>query len=91
LTTYPHRSATSTEVSELFIALREGTHSCTQHTIDIVLSFSHLSSTYFMFAIKLSFVSLPKSYREATLDSGWKVMTTLRANEIWELTFLPSE
>ena len=58
----PHRqSTTSTEVFELLIALRKGTRSFTQHPIDNVVSFSHLSSRYFSFSIKLSSVSLAKS------------------------------
>ena len=39
----PHQSTASTEVFELLIGLREGTRSCTQHPIDKVSSFSHLS------------------------------------------------
>jgi len=54
----PHQSIASTEASELSIALRKGTCSFTQHPIYKVISFFHLSLTYFSFAIKLSYVSL---------------------------------
>ena len=72
---------------ELPTALRKGTCSCTQHPLEKVLSFSHLSPTYFSFAIKLSFISPPKSYRHAMPDPKEKSvmneeMIVLCANEI---------
>jgi len=56
---------TSTEVSELHIAPQKGICYCIQHLIAKVLSLSHLSPIYFSFATTLSFMSLPKSYRNA--------------------------
>jgi len=83
------------EVSELPIALRKDTRSCTQHLITKLLSFSHLSPTYFSFTTTLSSLSF-KSYRDAILDPEWKSnmdkkMIALHANETCELTSLPSE
>jgi len=74
-------------VYELHIAFRKGTHSCTQHYIAKVLSFSYLSHTYFSFATTISSISLPKCYLDAILDLGWKSaidkeMIALHANEI---------
>ena len=61
-----------------------------------MLCFSYLSLTYFSFAITLSSISLPKSYRDAILDPRWRSamdeeMTALHANETWELIFLSLE
>ena len=93
---FSHQSAASTEVSELPIALRKGTLSCIQHPIDKVLSFSHLSPTYFRFVNKLSLCVFLKTYRNAMLDSGRKSaldeeITALHANKTCELTSLPLE
>ena len=55
-------------MSELPIALRKDTRSCTHHPTIKVLSFSHLSPMYFSFAATLSFMSLSKSYPDAMLD-----------------------
>ena len=70
----PHQLTTSTEELELLIALWKGTRSCTQHPINKVLFFSHLSPIYFSFAIKLSSMCLPKFYRDAMLDLEWKML-----------------
>jgi len=85
LTASPHQSITSTEVSELPIVFRKCTHSCTQHPIAKVISFSHLSPTYFSFVTTLSSISLLESYCDAMLDPKWKSamdeeMTALHAN-----------
>jgi len=90
----PHQSTTSTEVSELPIALRKSIHSCTQHSIDKVLSFSHLSLTFFNFATKflLSSKILSWCYVRPYIKNGMdKEMTIFHANETWELTLLPPE
>ena len=58
----PPLSSSSPEIpgsSDLPIALRKGTRSCTQHPLDQVVSYSHLSPSLRSFIRALSSVSIP--------------------------------
>lgn len=94
----PPTSSTSGEVPQsvdLPIAFCKGVRSCTQHPIDQVVSFSHLSPTLCSFVCALSFVSVPKSHTHALTSPGWKSamdekMLALSNNGTWELADLLS-
>ena len=58
--------------SDLPIALRKGTRTCTQHPISQFVSYDSLSSSYCSFASSLSYVSIPQNWQEAFADEKWK-------------------
>jgi len=79
---------------EFPIPLRKGTWSCTTKHPLAVLSFSHLSTTDFVFVFALSFMSVPTGYHEFLLDLWWKKfidekIAALHHNHVWDFTTLP--
>ena len=80
--------------SDLPIALRKGTRTCTQHPISQFVSYDSLSSTFRTFVSSLSSVSIPQNWREAFADEKWKTamveeMYALKKNDTWDLVVLP--
>ena len=75
---------------DLPIALRKGKRSTTAHPISHFISYDHLTPSFHQFALSLSSMSLPRSYKEVLNNSAWKVamdeeMVALLSRGIWDL------
>ncbi|XP_019256261.1 PREDICTED: uncharacterized protein LOC109234647 [Nicotiana attenuata] len=76
------------------IAHKKGVRSCTKHPLSNFVSYNSLSPSYRAFALCISFVSIPRNWREAFADSRWKQamieeMKALSKNETWDLVTSP--
>ena len=78
------------------IALRKGTHACTQHPIAHFVSYERLSPTYRTFALVMSSESLPHTYHEALQVPEWKAAMDLEYHALlqrgtWDLVSRPTD
>ena len=57
---------------DIFIILRKGKWSCTDHSILNFVSYDHFNFAFRQFALSLSSESIPRSYTEVSLVPAWK-------------------
>ncbi|KAL5823155.1 hypothetical protein ACOSQ4_021055 [Xanthoceras sorbifolium] len=76
------------------IALRKGTRTCTQHPLNLFLSYKNLSHNHRAFLTSLNRIAISKTLSEALGDKNWRnamkvEMEALEKNETWDLVKLP--
>ena len=79
---------------DLPIAFRRNKRSTTVHLIFHFVSYDHLIPFFHQFALSLSFVSVPRSYKEALDNPAWKVaineeMVAFLSRGTWDLVDPP--
>ncbi|CAN1180130.1 Copia protein, partial [Linum perenne] len=81
--------------SNLPIALRKGTRSCTRYPIDKYLSYARLSNHHRVFVTNVSNLFVPRNIYEALGDANWssavnEEMHALITNQTWKVVDLPA-
>ena len=80
--------------TDLPIAHRKGTRSCTRFPISNYISYANLSPSFRTFATSLSSIPIPSTVSHALSHPGWRLameeeMSALWANDTWDLVPLP--
>ncbi|CAN1319890.1 Retrovirus-related Pol polyprotein from transposon RE1, partial [Linum perenne] len=80
--------------SDLPIALRKGTRTCTRYPLSNYLSYAKLSTPHKTFVSRVSNLFVPKTIREALEDTNWSAavneeMRALISNGTWKIVTLP--
>lgn len=75
------------------IALRKGTRTCTQHPLDLFMSYKKLSHNHRAFLTSLNSIAIPKTLSEALGDENWRnamkvEKEALEKNKTWDLVKL---
>ena len=100
----PGNTEIPTSHTDLPIAIRKGTRTCTQkspktstnHPISKYVSYQNLSQNHRAFTSKITNLFVPRNIEEALDDPNWKLavldeLNALRKNETWEIVNLPHD
>ena len=87
------QSSGSDLTTDLPIAHRKGTRSCTRFPISNYLSYANLSPSFRAFAKSLPSITIPPTLSHALSHPGWRLameeISALWANDTWDLVKLP--
>ena len=100
----PGNTEIPTSHTDLPIAIRKGTRTCTQkspktstnHPISKYVSYQNLSQNHRAFTSKITNLFVPRNIEEALDDPNWKLavldeLNALRKNGTWEIVNLPHD
>ena len=90
------QSSGTDPTTDLPIAHRKGTRSCTRFPISNYVSYANLSSSFRAFAKSLSSITIPFNLSHALSHPGWRLameeeMGIIWANDTWDLVKPPPE